>query len=245
MAIPTNKAQFGQWCLRRLGKPLNEINISDEQVDDCIDLAVAWFQEYHFEGTEKIYYKYQINETDAANKYITLPANIIGAISIFDIGDALSTNNIFNIRYQIALNDLYTLTNVSMVPYYMAMRHIALLEEMLVGKQPIRYNRNDNKFYVDMDWGRIGLGLLIIECYGVLDPDVYTKIWSNIWLQKYCTQLIKQQYGTNLKKFSGVQMAGGTTFNGQQIYNEATDELARIEQDVIHSFSIPVSDMIG
>ena len=108
MAIPTDRTSFGQWCLRRLGAPVTDVNVSEQQVDDCIDLALAWFQEYHFEGTEKLYFKYSLTETDFINKYITLPPNIIGAVEIFDIGDAMQTNNIFNVRYQIALNDLYT-----------------------------------------------------------------------------------------------------------------------------------------
>lgn len=246
MAIPTTKATFKEWVLRKIGKPLNEINIDPDQIDDRIDEAIAWFQEYHFEGTEKLYYKVVLTSADVTNKYITLPANIIGAVSIFDIGDSSDTNNIFNIRYQIALNDLYTLTSVSMVPYYMAMQHIQFLEYMLVGKQPIRYNRIDNKLHLDMDWERLGeTATLIVEAYGVLDPVVYPKFWSTIWLQRYAVALVKQNYGTNLKKFRGVQMAGGVEFNGQQIYDEATAELKEIERDVLHSYSLPVSDMIG
>ena len=246
MAIPTNKQEFGQWCLRKIGKPLNTINLSEGQLDDRIDEALAWFAEYHFEGTEKVYYKKVLDATDIANKYITLPDNIIGAVQIFDIGDSLATNNIFNIRYQIALNDLYSLTNVSMVPYYMAMQHMQFIEYMLVGKQPIRYNRMDNKLYIDMDWGRIGDGgTLIVEAYGVISPETYTKIWDNIWLKKYAVALIKENYGENLSKFNGVQMAGGVTFNGQTLKEEAIAERKEIERDVIHSYSLPVSDMIG
>jgi hypothetical protein len=246
MAVPTSRALFKTWILNKIGGGANQINITNAQVDDRVDEALAWFQEYHFEGTEKMYYKYTLTGTDIANQYITLPNNIIGAVEMFDLGDALNTNNIFNIRYQIALNDLYTLTSVSMVPYYMAMQHLAVLEQLLVGKQPIRYNRNDNKFYIDMNWQLVVSGqILVISCYGVLDPDVYTKVWSNIWLQRYATALVKQQYGTNLKKFKGVQMSGGVEFNGQDIYNEATAELKEIEHEVIHSFSLPVSDMIN
>jgi hypothetical protein len=246
MAIPATRAQFKQWCLNKIGDGVNQLNVSDDQVSDRIDEALAWFQEYHFEGTEKLYLSHLITTIDQGNRYIQLPDNVIGAVSIFNIGDALNTNNIFNIRYQIALNDLYTLTSVSMVPYYMAMQHLALLEELLVGKQPIRYNRNDNKFYIDMSWDLLAPGsMLIIECYGILDPDIYTKIWSNIWLQRYAVALIKQQYGTNLKKFGQVQMMGGVVFNGQQIYDEATADLEKIEQTVINSFSLPVSDMIA
>ena len=152
----------------------------------------------------------------------------------------------FNIRYQIALNDLYTLTSVSMVPYYMAMQHIQFLEYLLIGKQPLRYNRHQNKLYIDMDWERIGEGFfIIVEAYEVIDPSDYSKAFSERWLQNYCTCLIKQQWGTNMKKFEGMQLPGGLKFNGQQIYNEATQQREQLEKEMITSFSIPVTDMIG
>lgn len=246
MALPTNREQFKEYCLRQLGKPVIEINVDDDQVDDRISEALKYWFDYHFDGSEKIYYKHLVSETDKTNKYITLPENIIGAVNIFDIGSGLNTNNMFNIRYQIALNDLYTLTSVSMVPYYMAMSHIQFLEQMLVGKQPIRYNRHTNKLYIDMDWDRVTVGhFIIVEAYEVIDPDVFTDAWSDRWLLRYAACLIKQQWGSNLKKFAGMKMPGGLTFNGQVIYDEATSERAALEKEMISSYSLPVTDMIG
>lgn len=246
MAKPASRSEFKENCLRRLGKPVIEINVDDDQVDDRIDEALQYFWDYHFDGSEKLYFKAQITQTDKNNRYIQLPDNIIGAINIFPIGQALNTNNLFNIRYQIALNDLYTLTSVSMVPYYMAMQHVQFLETMLVGQQPLRYNRHNNKFYVDMDWNIINVGdYLIVEAYQVLDPDVYTSAWNDRWLLRYGACLIKQQWGQNLKKFEGMKLPGGLTFNGQKIYNEATAEREELEKEMIHSYSLPVTDMIG
>jgi len=246
MAVPASRENFKEYCLRKLGKPVIEINVDDDQVDDRIDEALLYYADYHFDGTEKQYYKYQVTQTDITNKYITLPENIIGAVSIFPVGQGLNTNNLFNIRYQIALNDLYTLTSVSMVPYYMALTHIQFLEQMLVGQQQIRYNRHTNKFYVDMDWNIINVyDYLIIEAYQVVDPTTYTNVWGDRWLSRYATALIKQQWGTNMKKYSGVQLPGGLTFNGQQIYNEATEERKELEAEMITSYSLPVTDMIG
>ena len=147
MALPTNRAEFKENCLRKLGKPVIEINIDEDQLEDRVDEALRYYYDYHFDGSSKIYYKHQITNDDKTNKYITLPENIIGAVSIFDIGSALGTNNLFNIRYQIALNDLYTLTSVSMIPYYMAIQHIQFLEQLLVGRQPIRYNRHTSAMH--------------------------------------------------------------------------------------------------
>lgn len=246
MAVPASRTEFKEYCLRKLGKPVIEINVDDDQVDDRVDEAIRYYWDYHFDGADKVYYKYKVTGTDITNKYISLPDNIIGVVNLFEIGQALNTNNLFNIRYQIALNDLYTLTSVSMVPYYMALQHVQFLEQFLVGKQPIRYNRIINRCYIDMDWNIINEGdYLILECYQVVDPNDYSRAFSERWLQNYTTVLIKEQWGTNLKKFEGMQMPGGLKFNGQKIYDEAVAQREKMEAEMISSFSLPVYDMIG
>jgi len=245
MAI-SSRDDFKEYCLRKLGKPVIEINVDDDQVEDRVEEALKYYWDYHFDGTEKVFYKKQITAEDIANKYITLPQNIIGAVSIFDIGDYLATNNLFNIRYQIALNDLYTLTYQSMVPYYMAFQQIQLLEQLLVGKQPIRYNRNTNKLFVDTDWNKLTPGyFLVVEAYSIVDPADYVDVWNDRWLQRYATELIKKQWGSNLTKFVGMQLPGGITFNGEKIYNDAHEALEKLEAEMITSYSLPVTDMIG
>jgi len=246
MTVPTTRTQFTEFCLRKLGKPVIEINVDDDQVSDRIDEALKYYWDYHFDGSEKTYYKYQITTEDKENKYITMPENIIGVVNIFDIGSAIGLNNIFNIRYQIALNDLYTLTSVSMVPYYMALTHVQFLEQMLIGRQPLRYNRHINKLYIDMDWDLLNPGdYIIVEAYMVVDPAVYSDAWSDRWLQRYAACLIKQQWGQNLKKFTGMKLPGGIEFNGQRIYDEATAEREQLEKEMIYSYSLPATDMIG
>lgn len=246
MAVPTSRAEFKEYCLRKLGKPVIEINVDDDQVEDRIDESLKYYYDYHFDGSERLYYKHTITSTDVTNKYITLPENIIGAVRIFNIGDPMVTNNLFDIRYQIALNDLYTLTSVSMVPYYMAFQHIQLMEQLLVGQQPIRYNRHTNKLYIDMDWAKVTVGnFLIVDAYEIVDPDVYTDAWGDRWLQEYCTEKIKYQWGTNLSKFNGMQLPGGVTFNGQAIKQEADAAINKLEEEMISSYSLPVMDMIG
>jgi len=245
MAI-SSRDDFKEYCLRKLGKPVIEINVDDDQVEDRVEEALKYYWDYHFDGTEKVFYKKEITEEDIANKYITLPQNIIGAVSIFDIGDFIAVNNIFNIRYQIALNDLYTLTYQSMVPYYMAFQHIQLLEQLLVGKQPIRYNRNTNKLFVDTDWNKLTPGyFLVVEAYSIVDPADYVDVWNDRWLQRYATELIKKQWGSNLTKFVGMQLPGGITFNGEKIYNDSHEALEKLEAEMITSYSLPVTDMIG
>jgi hypothetical protein len=246
MSVPTDRVSFKEYCLRKLGKPVIEINVDDDQVDDRIDEALRYYWDYHFDGSDKIYFKYQVTSTDIANRYITMPDNVIGVVNLFPIGQALNTNNLFNIRYQIALNDLYTLTSVSMVPYYMALQHVQFLEQMLVGQQPIRYNRHINRLYVDMDWNIINVGdYIVAEAYQVVDPNVYSKAWGDRWLARYSEVLIKEQWGQNLKKFEGMQLPGGLRFNGQKIYDEAVNEKKAMEQEMIMNYSMPVTDMIG
>ena len=217
MAVPTSRATFKEYCLRKLGKPVIEINVDDDQIDDRIDECIRYYWDYHFDGTEKTYYKQAVTDQIKSDKYITLPENIIGAIRVFQIGDpSIRASDMFNIRYQIALNDLYQLTTVSLLPYYMAMQHLGTITELLVGQQPIRYNRHTNKMYVDMDWTKIDVGqYLLIEAYEVIDPDIYTDAWGDRWLQEYTTQKIKYQWGSNLTKFSGLQLPGGVQFNGE------------------------------
>jgi len=247
MATPTTKATFKEYCLRKLGKPVIEINVDDDQVDDRIDEAIRYWYDYHFDGSEKIYYKHAITDTDVTNKYITLPENIIGAVSVFSMGDpSISSDDLFNIRYQIALNDIYTLTNVSLVPYYMVMEHLALMTELLVGKQPIRYSRHKDRLHVDMDWNTVAVGsFLLVEAYEVVDPETYTDAYNDRWLQNYATTLIKEQWGSNLTKFTGMTLPGGVQFNGEKIYNDAVDARTKLEQEMISSYSLPVLDMIG
>ena len=246
MAVPSSRSTFKEFCLRRLGKPVIEINVDDDQVEDRIDEALQFYWDYHFDGTERLFYKHVVTASDKTNGYITIPDNIIGVFNLFDVGDAVNTNNLFNIRYQIALNDLYTLTSQSMVPYYMAMQHIQLLEELLVGKQPLRYNRHTNQLHIDMDWDKFADGdYLIAEAYQVVDPDTYADVWKSNWLQKYTTALIKRQWGSNLIKFEGMQLPGGVTFNGMKIYDDANAEIERYEQEVITNYGGVVMDMIG
>jgi len=247
MAVPTSRATFKEYCLRKLGKPVIEINVDDDQIDDRIDECIRYYWDYHFDGTEKTYYKQAVTDQIKSDKYITLPENIIGAIRIFQIGDpSLRASDMFNIRYQIALNDLYQLTTVSLLPYYMAMQHLGTITELLVGQQPIRYNRHTNKMYVDMDWTKIDVGqFLLIEAYEVIDPDTYTNAWGDRWLQEYTTQKIKYQWGSNLTKFTGLQLPGGVQFNGEKILDDAEKAIEKLEQEMLSSYSLPVSDMIG
>jgi len=247
MAIPTSRDQLKEHCLRRLGKPVVDINVDDEQVEDRIDEALLYYRDYHFDGTERVYLKQQVTAEDKTNGYFTLDNSIIGVTSVFDIGDAIQSSNLFNIRYQIHLNDLFDFSSTTYVPYVTAMRHVEQLEEIFVGKKPIRFNRHINRLHIDMDWDddvKTG-NFVIIDAYKITDPEIYSDVWADRWLLTYTTSLIKRQWGENLKKFEGLQMPGGLTFNGQKIWEESTEEIRRLEEEMINSYSLPVMDMSG
>lgn len=247
MAVPSSRSEFKEYCLRSLGKPVIEINVDDDQVEDRIDQALRFFWDYHFDGTEKIYYKHLIDQQTVDTQSITLPENIMGVVRVFPLGDpSTSSGDLFNIRYQIALNDLYTLTNVGLINYYMTREHLGLVQEILVGKTPIRYNRHRDILRIDMDKESMRVGeYFLVEAYEIVDPNTYTDVWADRWLQYYTAQLIKRQWGSNLTKFEGMQLPGGITFNGQKIYDDADTEIKRLEEEMINNYSLPVSDMIG
>jgi hypothetical protein len=246
MATPTTRTELKKYCLRRLGAPVVEINVDDDQVDDRIDDALEFYRDYHYDGSERIFLKHQITETDKTNQYIDIPTTVMGIVNVFPIGTGLQANNLFNLRYQISLNEVHDWASERIQHYVASMERISLLEELLVGKQPLRFNRHTDKMHLDMDWNRVSVGeYIIIECYKVLDPDTYTSVWGDWWLRQYCTALIKRQWGENMKKFEGMQLPGGVTFNGQTIWAEAQEEILRLEEEVQKKFSMPAMDMIG
>ena len=247
MAIPNSRETFKEHCLRKLGKGVIDINVSDEQVDDRIDQAIIYYQDYHFDGVQKTFLKHTVTADDKTNGYISISDNnIIGVIDLFDIGDATSTNNLFNIRYQIALNDLYDLSRYDLVPFYMNFQNIRFIEEILVGKQPLRFNRHINQLHVDMDWEKLNVGdFLVAHVYSKFDPDTYTDMWGDRWLAEYTTALIQIQWGQNLSKFAGMQLPGGVQFNGDTILNQGLDAKNKLQEEMISSHSLPVHDMTG
>ena len=270
MAIPTSKSTFKEYCLRNLGKGVIDINVSDDQADDRIDEALQYFAQYHYDGIERMYLKYKITATDIARwktnatttatdtvdtsitssfeegkNFIPIPSSVVSILNIFPFDDS-STNNMFDIRYQLRLNDLYDFSSTSIIQYEMTMQQLDLLSHLLVGEVPIRFNQHQNRLYLDMDVEDVTEDeYLIIECYSKLDPNTYTDIYDDIYLKRYATALIKRQWGANLSKFSGVAMLGGVTMNGETIYSQATEEIDKLEEQIQLAFETPVNYMIG
>ena len=271
MAIPTSRSTFKDYCLRALGFGVIDINVSDDQVDDRIDEALQYFAQYHYDGVEKMYLKYQITQDDidraATNdtttatdtvdsnitatfkegkNFIPMPSSVVSVIQIFPFDDQ-TTNNMFDIRYQLRLNDLYDFSSTSIIHYQMTMQQLDFLSHILVGEKPIRFNQHQNRLYLDMDFANdIDVGeFLIIECYRKIDPATYTDIFDDIYLKRYATALIKRQWGANLSKFQGVQLLGGVEMNGEAIYSQAQEELQKLEEDIQLAFETPIDYMVG
>ena len=245
MAIPTTKDEFKEYCLRRLGKPVIQINVDDEQVDDRIDEALYFYRDQHADATIKNYLKHQITQTDVENQYIPIPEDMIGVIGVIPIGRGNQTNNLFNLRYQIHLNDLFNITSTELTSYWLARRHIELIEEIFVGNHEIIFNRHQDRLHIPgLDWNYdVQVGhYIIIEGYQAINTD---DLWSDRWLQNYATALIKRQFGENLKKFSGVSLPGGIQLDGQTIWQEANEEIKEMEDKITTDYGPIVMDMMN
>ena len=253
MAKPTSRSELKDYALRKLGFPVVEINVDDDQLDDRIDDALGMYQMFHYDAVEKTYLKHQVTDGDVANTYISVPNTIVGITRMFPVStDSVNSNaagnfNMFDLTYQLRLNELYDFTSADYVYYALAKQHIRTLDMLFLGEQPVRFTRHGGKLFVDMKWNnRVTPGsYLIIECYKALDPDVATGIWGDTWLKKYTTALFKKQWGENLKKFSGVQLPGAITLNGQQIWNEAVEEVKELEELLRDTYEEPPQFEIG
>ena len=247
MSTPATREEFKAFCLRRLGQPVIQVNVEDNQVEDRIDEAIDYYWQIHYNGTEKQLYSYAVTQTDINNGYITLPSNIIGAVDILNPQGSFQANNLFSFRYQIMLNDLYTLTNQSIVPYFQMMQQMDQYEQLLVGIKPIRFNVNSGRLYIDMGWADnlVAGNFLIVKAYQVIDPTVYTQMWGDYWLIRYAASRIKEQWGANLKKYDGVVLIGGVKMNGQTMYNEAIIEREKLELEILKKFSGQVDMIVG
>lgn len=173
MAAPSTRTEFKDYCLRRLGFPVIQINVDDDQVDDRIDDALQFFHDYHFDGVEKIYMKHRITQDDIDRKFIYCPDPVIFVTKVFPFDDSNSSINMFDLRYQLRLHDLYDFTSVSYVSYEITMQHITTLNMLFSGYPQHRFNRHQNKIFLDIDWTRDAtLGeYVVIECYRKLAPD--------------------------------------------------------------------------
>jgi hypothetical protein len=244
---PANREELKDFCLRQLGHPVIQINVDDEQVNDAVEMAFEYWNEFHFNGTERTYVKHQVTAQDKINRYITVSDGLIGATRVFKVGVGKTAMNMFDLRYQLRLNDLWDLSSTSYVNYSLTMQHLQTLDLIFTGETPVRFNRLTNKFYIDWDWDSdVDDGeFIIVEGFVITDPTTYTKVWNDRMLKRLATAYVKKQWGANMSKFDKMQLPGGVTMRGSDIYSEAMNEIAAVEQEIRNTYEAPPGFLVG
>ena len=277
MAKPTTKQELIDHCLRKLGAPVLEINVSDEQLDDIVDDAVQYFNERHFDGVERMYLKYKITQEDIDrgqadpltsnttgivsttatsggfsntwyenSNFINCPDSVIGVEKVFKFDTSSISGGMFSIKYQLFLNDLYFFNSVELLQYQMTKRYLEDIDYLLTTDKQIRFNKRQDRLYLDIDWGSQDKDqYLVLDCYRALDPSTLSGVYNDSFLKRYCTALIKKQWGQNLIKFKGVKLPGGIEFNGREIYQDGVEEVNAIRDQMSSTYELPPLDMIG
>jgi len=280
MAQPASRQQLIDYCLRRLGAPVLEINVDDDQIDDLVDDALQYFHERHFDGVERMYLKYKISASDIArgsakntngvgivtttgtsnitgygttnfnfyetSNYIQIPDSVIGVEKVFKFDTSSISGGMFSIKYQLFLNDLYYFNSVELLQYAMVKTYLEDIDFLLTTDKQVRFNKRQNRLYLDIDWGAQSEGnFIVLDCYRILNPNDFTKVYNDSFLKRYLTALIKRQWGQNLIKFRGVKLPGGIELNGRELYEDAQRELDDIKQRMSMDYELPPYDFIG
>lgn len=274
MAQPSSRAELKEYCLKQLGKPVLEINVDDDQIDNLIDDAIQYFHERHYDGIERVYLKHKITPTEKETikqtgisttqsatvvgagltsisyvegvNYLPLPDSIIGVNSVLKLNSSTVSDGLFNIKYQLFLNDVYYYGALDLLNYSMVKRYLEDLDHILNPQAMIRFNKTNHKLYLDIDWTEVGQNeYLIIDCYRIINPSEATKVYNDFWLKRYLTALIKKQWGMNMIKFNGVQLPGGIVLNGRQIYEDGLAEIEKLEEQLKNEYELPPIDLIG
>ena len=249
MAKPNSRQTLIDYCLRSLGAPVIEVNIDDDQLDDRVDEALQFYQHYHDDAIEKIYLKHEVTQTDIDNGYIAINDLITDVVRVLPLRETVSSTDMFDIRYQIHLNDIYALGFMgSLTEYVMAQQWLSLLDLVIDSDEKhVNFERHMNRLTIHMDWSEeVEVGdHLLVECYRIIDPDTFTDVYNDYFLKRYATALIKKQWGQNLIKFEGMVMPGGVTFNGRQLFDDAVQELEQLVEEARLNWEKPVDFMTG
>jgi len=272
MAKPSSRDELKEYCLRRLGKPVLEINVDDDQIEDLIDDAIQFYHERHGEGIDRVFLKHKLTEAEKTTivgiastttgtsshggvtmmeyeegaNYLPLPDSVIGVNKIFKVDSSSVSDGLFNIKYQLFLNDLYYYGAIDLLNYSMVKSYLETLDFIINPDAQIRFNKKNNRLYLDIDLQSLTDNhYLVIDCYRVVDPNSSTAVYNDSWLKRYVTSLIKRQWGQNLIKFQGVKLPGGLEMNGRQLYDDAVRELEELEQKLMSEFAMPPLDFIG
>jgi len=251
MAIPNSRETLIDYCKRRLGEPVIEINVDYDQLEDRVDEAIQFYQEYHSDATQKTFLKHLVTADDVENEYITISSDIIHVTKMFPVTSNFNQGrNFFDIKYQMMLNDMTDLVSFAgdLAYYEQMQQYLSLLDMKLNGHPQVHFVRRQNRLYIYGDFadGDIDAGdYIIVEVYSTINPDTFTSIYNDMFLKEYTTALIKQQWGQNLIKFEGMQLPGGVTLNGRQMYDDAAQEIDRLREKVRLEFELPPDFFVG
>ncbi len=280
MSKPATRQQLIDYCLRRLGAPVLEINIDDDQIDDLVDDALQYFHERHFDGVERMYLKYKMTQEDLDrsrskgtsgvgivtttgtasisgigtttfnfyenSNFIQVPDTVIGIEKVFKFDTSSISGGMWSIKYQLFLNDLYYFNSVELLQYAMVKTYLEDIDFLLSPDKQIRFNKRQNRLYFDINWEAESKdSFIIIDCYRILDPNDFTKVYNDSFLKRYLTALMKRQWGQNLIKFRGVKLPGGIELNGRELYEDAERELENIRERMSMDYELPPYDFIG
>lgn len=236
MAIPDTRDEHIDYCLRALGSPVLEINVADEQLEDRIDESLQWFREYHPDGKRRFYIQHPITQEEIDQGYIEFTQALLTVVRMFRVDQVSASTNFFDVKYQMMLNDISDLNNYAGdIAYYEQMQqHLSLLDMKLSGEPLITFDRQNDRVYFYHDKADFTVGnYVVFEVFGDLDPDAaanspLNSLWNHKFLKQYSIALIKKQWGQNMSKFEGMQLPGGVTISGRQIYDDAVAEIEQI-----------------
>ena len=280
MAQPATRQQLIDYCLRRLGAPVLEINIDDDQIDDLVDDALQYFSERHYDGVERMYLKYKITQGDIdrgrakntdgvgivtttatsvdtgagsftssfyeTSNFIQVPDSVVCIEKIFKLDTSSISGGMFSLKYQLFLNDMYYFNSVDLLQYAMVKRYLEDIDFLLTSDKQIRFNKRQDRLYLDIDWGAQSVdSFIVIDCYRALDPSSFTQVFNDSFLKRYLTALIKRQWGQNLIKFRGVKLPGGIELNGRELYTDAQTEIDEIQKRMAMDYELPPYDFVG
>lgn len=250
MAKPNSRQTLIDYCLRALGDPVIEINVDEDQLDDRVDQALEFFREFHAESMVRTYLKHQLSDSDVTNKYVEVGNNVLQVKRVLPFTSSTMGSGMFDVKYQLMLNDITNMTSfLGDVSYFSQIQQYTQLLDMTLNGHPQHdYAYHEKRVYIHGDFEDKTLKAneyIVIEALISVDENVHTSVWDNKFLKLYTTALIKQQWGANLMKFEGIQLPGGVTMNGRQIFEDATQDLARLEEQIRLEHEDPVSFFIG
>jgi len=248
MAKPTSRTTLKEYCLRKLGDGAIKVNVTDAQAEDRIDDALAMYQEYHYDAVERTILVHELTQDDLDNRWIPFSDLIIGVERILPLSTGSPGEVLFDARFHLAWDALRSAgaTPSRMQSYSATMENLQMIDNMLNALPILRYRRHTDKMYLDTNWAELAVGhYLVFEVYQILDPEVYTQVYSDRFLIEYTTELIREQWGNNLSKFEGIVMPGGVTFNGRQILDDARTRLRELEQELKDTYEEPPGMYIG